>query len=269
VTDLAGLHAIDWASLSHPPSSQADVPALLGALASGPPADQASALRELRKAIHPSYETFDVSIAAVPFLVQMALDPARVDRGALIETLARLAVGQPRLAEGVDIRDDVDRSRLEMLHHGLGPYEAVRDALPVLGPLGADPDPSVRIAIGFLLAQFADRATTWAPRVRAWLAEEKEASVRVAWFLVLRLFARFAADGSDLPELEARVAQGSPDDPESIGAALAPLVEGLLASKKTNDRKAGARCVERLRGLGVEIAFKAAKKPASKTKKKA
>jgi hypothetical protein len=236
VTKLAGLEDIDWARLSDASGSAVKVPVLLTALATAPPAERATALGDLKKAIHPDYETFSAAGETVPFLAAMALDEKRNDVAALLDTLARLAVGQPRITEGVDIRDPVDRWRVQMLHHGIPTYEAVGETLPRLVGLGAHADAKVRCALHFLLAQFADHASTSLPRVRTWLEREKNADVRVSLLLALRLLARFAGDDSDVSFLEKQIGKGDGKNAETIAAALAlqhlipthPLASKLL-----------------------------------------
>ncbi len=221
MTDLVGLEGVDWETLSHAPGVDDAVPALLRALACAPPSQRASALSDLKKAIHPRYATYPASSAAVPFLVQIALDTERDDTAALLEMLARLAVGQVRTAEGVDIRDAVDRWRVEMLHGGLATYEAVRDSLPRLLAVATHHDPAVRGALAFLLAQFADSPLASLAIVRSWLAAETDPLARTSLLLAARLLARYCDDPTDVPLFEELVAKGNGKDLETVAAALA------------------------------------------------
>lgn len=101
---LAGLDAIDWASLRHAYGAADDVPGQLRALCRADEAGRQKALHDLYGNIFHQGSRYPASAVAVPFLARMAVDTAVPDRAELLQLLAALAIGydEAHLPGGVD-----------------------------------------------------------------------------------------------------------------------------------------------------------------------
>lgn len=102
---LAGLEEVGWAGLRHAYGPAGDVPGLLRALASGPPAERRHAVQGLYGSIFHQGSRYEATAYAVPFLARLALDPRVLQRDVIVRLLAALAIGydEAYLPAGVDI----------------------------------------------------------------------------------------------------------------------------------------------------------------------
>ncbi|MGC0317168.1 hypothetical protein [Kitasatospora acidiphila] len=162
---LDGLDDIDWAALSHAYGDADDVPELLRGLRSPDPAEREGALDALYGGVHHQGDLYDSTLACLPFLCALAADPAVEDRDALLGLLDSIgeSADQSRDCAGDDIPDPqavVDQAKDEdewyeevSWAYGLLAHAALRDLLPTVVPLLADPDPGVRAAAAGLLAR--------------------------------------------------------------------------------------------------------------------
>src|SRR5687768_3146037 len=117
---LSGLDAIDWESLEHAYGAAGDFPELLRTIASGSTDDVHEGLDALVGAGWHQGGIWPAMVAAVPFLVEIALEPTATGRAPVVALLAGLAEED---AKGID---------------------AVAAHAPQLMPLLADADPRVR-----------------------------------------------------------------------------------------------------------------------------
>jgi HEAT repeat protein len=179
---LAGLEEIDWAGLRHAYGPAGDVPGVLRALASGPPADRKHALTKLYGNIFHQGSRYEATAYAVPFLARLALDRRRPHRDAIVHLLVALALGydEAYLPGGVDIagwRAGVERMRsadsAQRLRELDAWVEAARDEADrrVRGEYRAvdDPAAALRSALDELAAYDAVRAEV--PRLRGLLGD--------------------------------------------------------------------------------------------------
>ncbi|MFD0201883.1 MULTISPECIES: hypothetical protein [Saccharothrix] len=126
---FVGLDDVDWSSLTHAYGPAVEVPELVRGLVSGDPAVRESALDDMYGAVHHQGSVFDSTIAAIPFLLEVAGRPGLPGRAGVVEYLA--SIGDPEEAYDEWGRRAVD---------------AVADAFGLLAPLLEDPEPAVRKA---------------------------------------------------------------------------------------------------------------------------
>ncbi len=110
---LDRLDDVDWASLGHAYGSADDVPGLIRALREPDEPTFVRALGTLYSNIFHQGTRYEASAHAVAFLLELAEDPAIVDRSAIVRLVTHLAVGYDEvwLPHGVDvatIRRDAD-----------------------------------------------------------------------------------------------------------------------------------------------------------------
>ncbi|CUH78231.1 HEAT repeat domain-containing protein [Tropicibacter naphthalenivorans] len=182
---LEGLDQIDWAALRHAYGPAADVPGDLRALALGGERQAAKALERLYSNIYHQGTRYTATVAAVPFIAEMAL--ARRDRAARCLTLLA-AIAQPSVRQMLDMglasqgyyqemagqaRARRDCERAEGETYGIGPdvdadvHAAVARALPALLPLFRQSDPAVTAALIELTGQVPQAAGATLPHLRA------------------------------------------------------------------------------------------------------
>ncbi|MFW5417519.1 hypothetical protein J0910_12985 [Nocardiopsis sp. CNT-189] len=198
---LAGLDAVDWASLGHAYGTAEDLPALLAAAGSADPEEAEEAVYELFGTVWHQGTLYSATAPAVPFLVALGADPRTRDRGGLIalvgeiaeaadrhpevrtEVRAALTAELPRLiALLADPEEEVRRSAAFALGH-LRPDEpgpaaaALRDRLR---DLSGAPEPGAAAETAGLVAALGlvdPERTGW---VGAWLGPDRPARVRAA-----------------------------------------------------------------------------------------
>ncbi|MEU2231701.1 hypothetical protein [Streptomyces vietnamensis] len=172
---LAGLDDIDWASHRHAYGPAADVPGLLRALYR--PDEAADAADTLYMNVHHQGGCVEsAAVAALPFLVRAAADPA-VDAPVRIELVDLVACVA---AEG---------NRVEPRWIAPGWAEAWAAAVPGLLPLLHDPEPEVRTATAGALEEARGRAdetlaALWTRHARETVPEVLDALVDAAGRLV-------------------------------------------------------------------------------------
>ncbi|MBG0829733.1 HEAT repeat domain-containing protein [Planomonospora sp. ID67723] len=102
---LAGLDEVPWADLDHAYGPADDVPGLLRALRSERADERERALPELYSNIFHQGNRYPATAPAVPFLAQLALDPATPERNGIVYLLVAVAIAydESQLPGGVDI----------------------------------------------------------------------------------------------------------------------------------------------------------------------
>ncbi|MFJ6378529.1 hypothetical protein ACIQI7_00780 [Kitasatospora sp. NPDC092039] len=152
-TALAGLDAHPWADLSHAYGPAEDLPDLLRALAEGDDGTAEEAVSELYGSILHQGTVYPASVDAVPYLARIAAAGVRtVDVLGLLGGLAE--------SEGEwEVPDGAVRA-------------AVSAQLPLLLPLLADPDETVRLTAAWAVGHTGDTGTAPAALWERWAAEE-------------------------------------------------------------------------------------------------
>ncbi|GLY02366.1 hypothetical protein [Actinoplanes sp. NBRC 101535] len=94
---FSGIHDVDWASLQHAYGSADEVPALLEAMRSPDAGERDRALGDFYSKVHHQGSVYSSTTASLPFLLELAGDPATPDREKVIALLVNIgteAVGQ-------------------------------------------------------------------------------------------------------------------------------------------------------------------------------
>lgn len=151
------LDSIDWLSFHHAYGRASDVPLWLRALQY--PADEESTRQDfdqLSECLVHQETSYEATLFAVPFLLQLLADRRSAHRACIIELLVSAAVGDTDAfyPEGFDAAKWLDRSPLSSK---LNPYDQVKRGGPLLCALLAeDIDPEVRRLCAFAVAWFPE-----------------------------------------------------------------------------------------------------------------
>ena len=129
------LTSVPWASLTTAYGPATRVPELLAVLRSADGAARRAARDELCSQLQHQESVYDATAAAVPFLVELALEPSVADRHLLLTGLVGVALGDPSafvVAGGLarelpEFQAPLPRTRVLELLAALGP-----SALPAL-----------------------------------------------------------------------------------------------------------------------------------------
>lgn len=144
---FAGIDEVDWASMEHAYGPADDVPALLRGLASADPSEREAALDGMYGAVHHQGDVYACTLACIPFLFELVVDPLVPDRGGIVELLTSIG--------GIDI-DEEDINEAEDDAEGAANYAmaaaAVSAGAGVFFSLMADEDPGVRVSAPLALA---------------------------------------------------------------------------------------------------------------------
>ncbi|MFI8002441.1 PBS lyase [Streptomyces sp. NPDC086010] len=176
---FAGIDEVDWASMEHAYGPADDVPDLLRGLASADPAERESALDGMYGAVHHQGDVYACTLACIPFLFELAAEPAIRDRGGIVELLTSIG--------GIDL-DETDEDELAELDEdeieGVANYAmaaaAVSAGSSVFFELVADEDPGVRLAAPLALATLHGRPVRVLALLRERLPVETDDEVRLA-----------------------------------------------------------------------------------------
>ncbi|MEV4417028.1 hypothetical protein [Catellatospora sp. NPDC049609] len=178
---LEKLDGVDWNVLLHAYGTAEDIPAYLAALSSPDPEVRGEGRDELWTCLLREGLRYQAGTYTVPFLADLAVDPATAERPAILSLLTAMAIGSdhPYLTTGFPIGrlrpapDEIDESWRLLYSEWSGrpypgittprgdelpTYDAVRIEVPRIVPLLADPDPDVAEAAAYLLAWFPEQA---------------------------------------------------------------------------------------------------------------
>ncbi|MFF9635530.1 PBS lyase [Streptomyces bacillaris] len=240
---FSGIDEVDWASMEHAYGPADDVPALLRGLASADPAERESALDGMYGAVHHQGDVYACTLACIPFLFELAVDPGVQDRGSVVELLTSIG--------GFDLDEDdeeIDEDEIEGAANYAMAAAAVTAGAGVFFELIADEDPGVRLAAPLALATLHRHPVRVLALLRERLPVEPDEEVRlalveaagrialrhrplagqVAQWLTL-LVGRERAPGLRLAAL-AQLARCSPD---ALPRDVVPVVSGLLRELRT------------------------------------
>ncbi|MDT0428998.1 HEAT repeat domain-containing protein [Streptomyces salyersiae] len=247
---FAGIDEVDWASMEHAYGPADDVPALLRGLASPDPAERESALDGMYGAVHHQGDVYACTLACIPFLFELVVDPGVQDRGSIVELLT--SIGGIDLDE--DDEDEIDEDEIEGAANYAMAAAAVTAGAGVFCELIADEDPGVRLAAPLALATLHSRPAQVLALLRERLPVEAAEEVRLAlveaagrvalrhrplagqaadW--LSRLAAEAYAPGLRLAAL-AQLARCAPD---ALPGDVVTMVSGLLRELRTRPGRAG------------------------------
>jgi hypothetical protein len=189
---FTGLHDIDWAAMRHAYGPAFDVPDLLRGLASDDPHEREIALDGMYGAVHHQGDVYDSTLACIPFLFELLVDPSVQDRGAIVGLLA--SIGGIDIDDGdADGRavcedertvcqsaDEPDEEEAAWAANYAMAHTAVRASADVFLDLLSDPDPDVRREIPLMLTAWRDKAETIFEVLCERLPHEPDSEARLA-----------------------------------------------------------------------------------------
>ena len=173
---FAGIDEVDWASMEHAYGPADDVPAMLWGLASDDPVLREAALDGMYGAVHHQGEVYACTLACIPFLFELVVDPGVQDRGSIVELLTSIG--------GIDLGEDDEDELAEEEIEGAANYAmaatAVTAGAGVFCELMADEDPGVRLAAPPALAGLHSEPARVLALLRERLPVEPSEEVRLA-----------------------------------------------------------------------------------------
>ncbi|NEB99212.1 PBS lyase, partial [Streptomyces anulatus] len=173
---FSGIDEVDWASMEHAYGPADDVPELLRGLASDDPAEREAALDGMYGAVHHQGDVYACTLACIPFLFELAVDPGVQDRGSVVELLTSIG--------GFDLDEDdeaeIDEDEIEGAANYAMAAAAVTAGAGVFFELIADEDPGVRLAAPLALATLHRHPVRVLALLRERLPVEPDEEVRLA-----------------------------------------------------------------------------------------
>ncbi|MFH9609991.1 HEAT repeat domain-containing protein [Streptomyces sp. NPDC017448] len=249
---FSGIDEVDWASMEHAYGPADDVPHLLRGLASDDPAEREAALDGMYGAVHHQGDVYACTLACIPYLFELVVDPGVQDRGSVVELLTSIG--------GFDLDEDdeaeIDEDEIEGAANYAMAAAAVTAGADVFFELVADEDPGVRLAAPLALATLHRHPVRVLALLRERLPVEPAEEVRLALVeaagrvalrhrplaeRVGRWLGRLA-ERADSPGLRlAALAQLARCSPDGLPGDVVPVVSGLLREMRAApDREAGA-----------------------------
>ncbi|WP_406092548.1 HEAT repeat domain-containing protein [Streptomyces sp. NBC_01013] len=233
---FAGIDEVDWASMEHAYGPADDVPALLRGLASADPSEREAALDGMYGAVHHQGDVYACTLACIPFLFELVVDPAVPDRGGIVELLTSIG--------GIDLdEDDIDEDEAEGAANYAMAAAAVSAGAGVFFALMADEDPGVRVSAPLALATLHGSPARVLSLLRERLPVERDDEVRLALVeaagrVALRhgplagriadWLSRLAAEANPPGLRLAALAQLARCAPEALPGDVVRVVAGLL-----------------------------------------
>ncbi|MFE7328691.1 HEAT repeat domain-containing protein [Streptomyces sp. NPDC057565] len=178
---LAGIDEVDWASMEHAYGPADDVPGLLRGLASADPAEREQALDGMYGAVHHQGDVYACTLACIPFLFELVVDPGIHDRGSIVELLT--SIGGIDLDEDDDEEfdeEETDEEEIEDAANYAMAASAVTAGAGAFFELIADEDPGVRLAAPLALATLHSHPVRVLALLRERLPVEPDEEVRLA-----------------------------------------------------------------------------------------
>ncbi|MFI0876096.1 HEAT repeat domain-containing protein [Streptomyces parvus] len=249
---FSGIDEVDWASMEHAYGPADDVPELLRGLASDDPAEREAALDGMYGAVHHQGDVYACTLACIPFLFELVVDPGVQDRGGVVELLTSIG--------GFDLDEDdeaeIDEDEIEGAANYAMAAAAVTAGAGVFFELIADEDPGVRLAAPLALATLHRHPVRVLALLRERLPVEPDEEVRLALVeaagrVALRhrplaervgKWLGLLASRADSPGLRlAALAQLARCSPDGLPGDVVPVVSGLLREMRSAPEESGGR----------------------------
>ncbi|MFD0421956.1 HEAT repeat domain-containing protein [Streptomyces parvus] len=249
---FSGIDEVDWASMEHAYGPADDVPELLRGLASDDPAEREAALDGMYGAVHHQGDVYACTLACIPFLFELVVDPGVQDRGGVVELLTSIG--------GFDLDEDdeaeIDEDEIEGAANYAMAAAAVTAGAGVFFELIADEDPGVRLAAPLALATLHRHPVRVLALLRERLPVEPDEEVRLALVeaagrVALRhrplaervgKWLGLLASRADSPGLRlAALAQLARCSPDGLPGDVVPVVSGLLREMRSASEQSGGR----------------------------
>jgi hypothetical protein len=240
---LEKLNEIPWASLTHAYGPANDVPALILALRSPDEEVRQETWTELYGNIWHQGTIYEATAYAVPFLVELLLDPSVQQKDWILGFLAEIANGTSYwdVHQHVPFIQHAQREQIasgqmaDKIARELAWVKAARDAVnagsPVYRALLKHNDNQIRMASAFLLSNFPDNLDA----LQAAYADEESGEVRAAEALAL---GDLGAGNHTVAKLLTETLTSSQSNLERVASAIAlgklaasvPLPAGILST---------------------------------------
>lgn len=203
---LENLNRVRWRWASHAYGSARDVPKMLRGLASEDESVRIDAMDQLHATIFHQGNRYDSTALAVPFLFELALDPATRDRRDLVLLLVALAFGD----ESNFLPCSVTRDELPQHWNDWerSVYDAVAERIASLAPLLREADESLRVAAAYALAWFPRAGANAIGDVRRAYDASTDEEARATLLIALAMLSRDDPNKNDLVSLLNRVHAG-------------------------------------------------------------
>jgi hypothetical protein len=240
---LDGLDQIDWSQLSHAYGTATDVPALLRRLADGASEVRGAALSELCSNIWHQGTVYQATAHAVPFLIELAKDPAVPDRSHILSLLHAIAEGwldcQRYAVQSAKFLSaaTAQRKAVERRHYQAA-HAAVSEGLAAVAGLLTDEEAEVRLWTAFVLAQLTDHARQVADNLLDAIDSERDDACRAGLQFALVALARNAGNPAITDVVVRRltsVFDEASSEVASLGAGIGllqleqePVIPGVL-----------------------------------------
>lgn len=230
---LEQLDQIDWKHLNHAYGSAKDVPKLLRLLTDPRENVRQEALFELNSSLNHQGSLYEATPYAVPFLVELASDPSVPDRHNILSLVSGAAEGwTAALRDAPDsltapplmFRASAERVASERPHREAA-HRAVEREFAALERLLHDPDPMVRVAAPFVIANLFEHAES-APSLLRMIESEQDDWCRAGAILALEQLAHGSSPDDVTPIANRRFLEvfrdgtAGPDSRLSAGLAL-------------------------------------------------
>jgi hypothetical protein len=161
----AQFDSINWKRLKHAYGPATNVPGLLRLLSNPTEAVRQEAVMELCDCINDQCCIYEATVAIVPCLFELVVDPFAPDRARVLELLGGISESWTEahcdpasdpLTWRIRWQSVADPGSWEQLYREA--HQAVEDRITILTDLLRDPDVEVRIATAFVLETFLDRS---------------------------------------------------------------------------------------------------------------
>jgi hypothetical protein len=224
---LENLGDIDWKNLRHAYGSAKDVPKLIRALAESRE-NQEETLAQLFTSICHQGTVYQASAYAVPFLMELAMEPTIHRRDEIVGLIAAIAGGNSFL--DVHARPDYEIGRNMLKQSGfknslrkeLDYVESARDAVfqqrNALISLLADSNPMVRAGAVHALCEFSECARELSPALVNAVKKETDALATAG---MLWCLGTLGGNSKEVRELLDRTLRTADDPRRSFAAAIA------------------------------------------------
>jgi hypothetical protein len=164
---LTGIDDVDWGSLGHAYGPADDVPSWIRGLVDLDPEVREESLDAILGAVHHQGDIYDSTVAALPFLIEIAVTPDVPDRHRVVDLLTSISDISRRSGEDKSFERTGEQARILIV-----------DAAPRLLDLAGQPDPALRAATPPLLASLAADVPGVSALLTERLSAEPDAEVR-------------------------------------------------------------------------------------------
>ncbi|GAA4235240.1 hypothetical protein GCM10022254_42080 [Actinomadura meridiana] len=174
----------DWPNLVHAYGAATNLPDVLEQLGSDDPEAAERAIHALSGTIYHQGRVYPATAPAVTVLYEFVQDPDTHHRPRVLALLSTIAHSIHDLEEHDETEYD-DPDLATVLDWAQAAHNAVKTGIPTLQSLLNDPDPAVRAAAPYVLADFPEQAPDLMPRLQEAAATEQDAGAAASMILAI------------------------------------------------------------------------------------